>query len=122
MRARKKRHRVARSIAIAAGVLASTWLLLEIVLIVAEPVLFRGFYQYDPELGFKVRAHTSGTNEFGFNDHEHTHEKPVTNYRILFLGDSFNWSGLRDCSYTAILQNELRYLPDGRKIEIINAG
>ena len=95
-----------------------TWALLEFGLIVLDPILFRGFYQYDPELGFRVRAYANGANEFGFNDIDRPHRKPPGVTRVLALGDSFHWPGGRDCSYPALLGQRLR--PSGH--EVVNAG
>ena len=44
--------------------------LLEMAMIISEPYLSHGFYQYDPDLGFKVRPYSNGTNRSGFNDRE----------------------------------------------------
>src|SRR5262249_7431123 len=47
----------------------------EVSMIILEPYLFKGFYEYDPDLGFRVRAHqpTEGglTNKYGFNDRDY---------------------------------------------------
>ena len=100
-----------------------TWLLLEIVLIFLDPYLFKGFFEYDAELGFRVRAHTNGSNEFGFNDIDRPHAKPSNTYRIIVLGDSFNWAGGISCNYVGLLRTKLENEKiQGKKIEIINVG
>jgi hypothetical protein len=46
----------------------------EFLMIVLDPYLFKGFYEYDPDLGLRARAYAlnkiddSRTNQFGFND------------------------------------------------------
>jgi hypothetical protein len=86
------------------------------------------FFAYDAELGFRVRPHAvwagHQTNRFGFNDIEHSLEKPPDTYRILLLGDSFSWIGGYERSYPTLL--EARFAdapaPDQPKVEVINAG
>src|SRR5882757_4992193 len=86
------------------------WLILplicvEILMIVLEPYLFKGFYEYDPDLGFRVRAHApfreTVTNQFGFNDRDYPLQKTPGVFRVLVVGDSFSWAGGRDGNYTA---------------------
>jgi hypothetical protein len=102
-------------------VLLVTWLLLEIALIFLDPYLFKGFFQYDSELGFRVRPHTNGSNEFGFNDIDRPHVKPANTYRIIVLGDSFNWAGGTSCNYIGLLGKKLEVERiHGKKIEVIN--
>ena len=91
-------------------------------MIAAEPWLFKSTMMYDPDIGFKVRPHYGGTNRFGFNDREHSLKKEPGVYRILILGDSFNWSCGKDGNYTALLQKKFDQQSHERKIEIINAG
>lgn len=100
-----------------------TWALLEVALTVFDPYLFRGFYEYDPDLGFRVRPEMT-SNEFGFNDYNHTHEKPADTYRVLVLGDSFSWLGGLDCNYVGLLRKRFAENPREfkKKIEVINAG
>ena len=53
-------------------------------MIVLEPYLFKGLYEYDPDLGFRVRAYYpidqgTITNKFGFNDDDYPLQKhPVS--------------------------------------------
>jgi len=104
-------------------VLLITWLLLEIALTFLDPYLFKAFFQYDSELGFRVRPHTNGSNEFGFNDIDRPHAKPANTYRIIVLGDSFNWAGGTDCNYVGLLGKKLQNERiNEKKIEVINVG
>lgn len=99
----------------------------EFSMIVLDPYLFRGFYQYDPDLGFRVRAHypnpDSGlTNQFGFNDQDYPLQKTQGTFRILVVGDSFSWAGGREGNYTALLERWLENYYGEHKIDVINAG
>jgi hypothetical protein len=115
--------RTIKQIATYTTVLLITWLLLEIALIFLDPWLFKGFFQYDRELGFRVRAHTNGSNEFGFNDIDRPHAKPANTYRIIVLGDSFNWAGGISCNYISLLGKKLKNeRVHGKNIEVINVG
>jgi SGNH hydrolase-like domain, acetyltransferase AlgX len=108
------------------------WLILplicvEILMIVLEPYLFKGFYEYDPDLGFRVRAyypldHGTITNKFGFNDHDYPLQKTPGIYRILVVSDSFGWAGGQEGNYTAVLERQLENHYGYHRIDIINAG
>jgi hypothetical protein len=108
------------------------WLILplicvEILMIVLEPYLFKGLYEYDPDLGFRVRAYYpidqgTITNKFGFNDDDYPLQKPPGIYRILVVGDSFGWAGGREGNYTAMLERQLDNHYGYHRIDIINAG
>lgn len=99
------------------------FLLLEALMTLADPLIAQGLYQYDREMGFRVRPHVNGTNEFGFNAPDFPHEKPPgVEKRVLILSDSYNWMGNRDWNYTVRLQKKLDALHGGRRVEIINAG
>ncbi len=108
------------------------WLILplicvEILMIVLEPYLFKGFYEYDPDLGFRVRAYYpvdqgTITNKFGFNDDDYPLQKTSGIYRILVVGDSFGWAGGREGNYTAMLERQLDKHYGYHRIDIINAG
>jgi SGNH hydrolase-like domain, acetyltransferase AlgX len=108
------------------------WLILplicvEILMIVLEPYLFKGFYQYDPDLGFRVRpyypiAQGTITNKFGFNDDDYPLQKTPGIYRILVVGDSFGWAGGREGNYTTVLERQLDNHYGYHRIDIINAG
>jgi hypothetical protein len=97
-------------------------LVLEILMIVLDPVIGTGFFQFDRDLGFRVRAHSSGTNQFGFNDREYSLEKPDDRYRILTVSDSFGWAGGRDGNYTEILERLLAERYGENRVEVINSG
>jgi len=108
------------------------WLILplicvEILMIVLEPYLFKGLYEYDPDLGFRVRAYYpvdqgTITNRFGFNDHDYPLQKTSGIYRILVVGDSFGWVGGREGNYTAMLERQLDNHYGYHRIDIINTG
>jgi hypothetical protein len=96
--------------------------LIEIFMIIGEPYLFKGLYQYDPDLGFKIRPYVNGNNQFGFNDRDYSLEKSAGKYRILIISDSFNWAGGQQGNYTNLLEEKFaKYYGDDR-VEIINAG
>ena len=97
-------------------------LIIEVAMIVLDPLLFRGFYQYDEELGFRVRPGEYGSNEFGFNDRDYPLDREPGTFRILFLGDSFSWAGGREGNYTALLEDRLAAYYGDSRVEIINAG
>ena len=108
------------------------WLILplicvEILMIVLEPYLFKGLYEYDPDLGFRVRAYYpvgqgTITNRFGFNDHDYPLQKTPGIYRILVVGDSFGWVGGQEGNYTAMLERQLDNHYGYHRIDIINTG
>jgi len=98
------------------------WLAAELFMIVAEPYLFRGFFQYDPDLGFRVNPDTPGTNQYGFNDRDYPLEKAPGNYRIVVIGDSFSWAGALDENYTALLEQQFEAYYGAPKVEVINVG
>lgn len=106
-----------------AGITVSIFLLvLEMAMIVAEPYLFKGFYQYDPDLGFRVRSYANGTNRFGFNDRDYPLQRKPETFRILVLGDSFSWAGGVKNNYTALLEKKFEERYGGNRVEVINAG
>ncbi len=99
----------------------------EILLTVLDPYLFKGFFQYDPDLGFRARAYYptadgGRTNQFGFNDRDYALQKTPGTFRVLVLGDSFSWAGGHDGNYTAILERTLESYYGGHKVDVINAG
>lgn len=108
------------------------WLILplicaEVLMIVLDPYLFQGFYQYDPELGFRVRPYAPSrdgtlTNQFGFNDQDYSLQKTQGVFRILVVGDSFNWAGGREGNYTALLERMFERQYGNHKIDVINTG
>jgi len=96
-------------------------------MIVLEPYLFKGFYEYDPDFGFRVRAyhpvdHATMTNKFGFNDHDYPLQKTPGIFRILVLGDSFGWAGGREGNYTAVLERQLENHYGYHRIDVVNVG
>ncbi|MCD8488341.1 MAG: hypothetical protein LRZ84_16790 [Desertifilum sp.] len=98
-------------------------LVVELVMIFFEPVLFnKTFYQYDPDMGFRVRPYTLGSNQFGFNDRDYSLEKDPSAFRMLFVGDSFSWAGGREGNYTALLENQFQNTPNLPPVEVINTG
>ena len=97
-------------------------LLLEILVTVLEPYLFKGLYQYDPDLGFKVRPYANGNNQFGFNDRDYPLLKEPGKYRALIVSDSFNWAGGQNGNYTALLEQKFESYYGQHRVDIINAG
>jgi len=91
-------------------------------MIVLEPYLFRGFYQYDADLGFMVRPNASGTSRFGFNDRDYPLQKDPGVFRVLVVGDSFGWIGGKEGNYTAILEKQLDAYYGKHQVDVINAG
>jgi hypothetical protein len=98
------------------------WAFVEAALFVVEPWLARGFYQFDPDLGFRVRPGALGSNRFGFNDRDYPLEKEIDTRRILFAGDSFSWSCGRDGNYAALLETEFEKRDGAHRVDVINAG
>lgn len=96
--------------------------IVEVLMIVLEPYLSQGLYQYDPDLGFKIRPYANGNNQFGFNDRDYPLQKDPRNYRILILSDSFNWAGGKDGNYTALLEQQFERYYQKPNVEIINSG
>ncbi|MDJ1178542.1 hypothetical protein PJF56_06680 [Roseofilum sp. BLCC_M91] len=98
------------------------WITVEIAMILLDPLLFKGFYQYDPDMGFRVRPNTLGSNRFGFNDRNYPLERIPGTLRMLIVGDSFNWAGGLEGNYTTLLENQFAQTPDLPPVEVINAG
>lgn len=98
------------------------WLAAELFMIVMEPYLFKGFFQYDSDLGFRVNPETPGTNEYGFNDRDYPLEKAPGTYRIVVVGDSYSWAGNLDGNYTALLEQQFEDYYGAPKVEVINVG
>ena len=116
-------------------ILLSSLLLLESLLIVLDPYLFRSRFEYDPDMGFRGRAYFPSpfgrtgdgedgtlTNQFGFNDRDYPLQKSGGTQRILFVGDSFGWAGGLDGNYTARLERMFEQRDGGHKVDVINAG
>ena len=96
--------------------------LIEAILIVEPSWLKRGALEYDPDIGFRMRAHHLGTNRFGFNDRDYPLARALGSYRVLVVGDSFNWAGGPDGNYTALMERSLAERFPGRTVEVITAG
>src|SRR5260370_37702857 len=99
----------------------------ELVMIVFEVYLFKGFLQYDPDLGFRVRSRFPSfdgtlTNEFGFNDRDYPLQKTPGTFRIEVVGDSFGWAGGRDGNYTALLENMFERRDGAHLVDVVNTG
>lgn len=111
-------------ILVAAAVLC--FLVVEAALLVFDGLAFRNsLWVFDPEMGFRVRpgAPHGGShraNSFGFNDDDYSLEEE-SSFRILIIGDSFNWIGGRDWNYVDLLEADLRQ-QFGESIEVINTG
>jgi hypothetical protein len=104
---------------LAVVVIGGGLLLTEGVLFFGEPYLPFFRHVYDRELGFRIRPRPGQVNRLGFNDDE-PRPKGEETFRILCLGDSFNWMGGRTWNYTVRLRQRLegRY----RGTEVLNAG
>lgn len=94
----------------------------EAALILLEPFIFPTLYVYDPDLGFKIRPGAMNSNRFGFCDRDYPLEKEPGTYRILFLNDSFGWTGGPEGNFTALLENTFVNHYGGHKVDIINSG
>lgn len=99
----------------------------EILMIVFDPYLFKGTFEYDPDLGFRMRPYLPGpagpvTNQFGFNDRDYPLQKTPGIFRVLVVGDSFGWAGGREGNYTALLETMFERRDGSHKIDIINTG
>jgi hypothetical protein len=102
-------------------------LCLEVLMIVLDPYLFKGLFEYDSDLGFRARAHFPNgwgtlTNQFGFNDRDYPLEKSPGGFRILVLGDSFGWAGGLDGNYTALLERMFESRDGSHRVDVIDAG
>ena len=100
----------------------------ELLLLIFNDYVFRNsFFVYDPDMGYKVRPYAPWgdsdiANEFGFNDRDYPHERTPGTYRILIIGDSYNWAGGMDGNYTAILERKFASEFGEQRVEVINAG
>ncbi|WP_287523609.1 hypothetical protein [Okeania sp. SIO2C2] len=107
--------------------LTFTWIviplfLVEIVMIVLEPYLFKSLYQYDSDLGFRVRPYINGNNQFGFNDRDYSLQKDQNKFRLLVVSDSFNWAGGKEGNYTALLEKKFDNYYGKQQVDVINVG
>ncbi|MEB3280856.1 MAG: hypothetical protein VKK42_18230 [Lyngbya sp.] len=96
--------------------------LVEVLMIVLEPYVFKGLYQYDQDLGFKIRPYANGNNQFGFNDKDYPLEREAGKFRMLVVSDSFNWAGGKEGNYTALLENKFTEYYGIPQVEVINTG
>lgn len=96
--------------------------LVEILMIVLEPYLFQELYQYDPDLGFRVRPYMNGNNQFGFNDRDYPLQKELNKFRLLVVSDSFNWAGGKEGNYTALLEKKFESYYGKQQVDVINVG
>ena len=117
-----KTSRMIRLIAFPIIITFLSFFFLEALMIVLEPYLSKGFYQYDPDLGFRVRAYVRETNRFGFNDRDYPLQKASDTFRILVVSDSFNWAGGLEGNYTALLEKKFEEYYGGHRVDIINGG
>jgi hypothetical protein len=117
-----KRLSIGKKLIFSVVILLAATILLEAAMILLDPLVGVGFYQYDRDLGFRVRANTHGTNRFGFNDRDYPLEKPAGTYRILIANDSFGWAGGREGNYTETLERLLLERYGEGRIEVINSG
>lgn len=101
---------------------ALTLLSLEAAMIALEPRLSTGFFQYDPDIGFRVRSIPGTSNRFGFCDVDY----PLTSHegttRVMVLGDSFGWSGGRYGNYTALMERAFAEELGAGRVDVVNAG
>lgn len=109
------------------GVCLLAFLLLEVLLFLFNDYVFHSsFYIFDPQLGFRVRPYASfgdsQANRFGFNDKDYPLVRQPATYRILVLGDSFNWMGGRERNYVSLLDKLFEEEFGPGRVEVINAG
>lgn len=87
----------------------------------------KGLFEYDPDLGFRCRAHYPTpdgtlTNVFGFNARDYPLQSPPGTFRVLVVGDSFSWVGGREGNYTKLLERKFETHHGSHMIDFINAG
>lgn len=97
------------------------WFAFETAIVYFDPTI-KSFYEYDEDLGFRVRAYERNSNIFGFNDRDYTLQKDPADYRILVVGDSFGWAGGREGNYTTILEQRFERHYGDNRVEVINSG
>jgi hypothetical protein len=109
--------------------------LLEVLMIVTDPHLFKDRFEYDPDLGFRASPYFrtdrafqgdsdegSTTNRFGFNDRDYPLTKEPGVFRILVVGDSVGWAGGLNNNYTNLLENLFERRDGSHKIDVVNTG
>ncbi len=113
--------RILKGIVLSIVAILLVFVILEIVIIIFESSLTDSFYEYDPDIGFRVKPYANNSNQFGFNDQDYPLKKPDGTYRIIILGDSFGWAGGRKKNYTFLLEERFKPVY-GKKLEVINTG
>lgn len=108
-------------------VLAISFFGLELLLLAFNDQVFRNAQQvYDPDLGYKVRPGYDWfghpTNAFGFNDRDYPLERKPGTYRVLIVGDSFNWAGGYEANYVERVDGRLAQALGPGRVEVINVG
>ena len=98
------------------------FVLIESFMIVLEPYVSVDFSQYDPDMGFRVRPYSGGSNRFGFNAKDFPLEKRPNTFRIVIIGDSYNWVGGKDWNYTVLVDKEFRKYYGDDRVDVINVG
>lgn len=119
--------RLLRAAALLAGLALATWLGVELLLLVFNDQVFRGSaYVYDPVLGYRVRPswrwQDLESNSRGWNDRDYPTQRRPGSFRVLALGDSFNWAGGREGNYAGLLEAHLAEALGPGRVEVINAG
>jgi hypothetical protein len=94
----------------------------EVALFVADPWLGRTFWEFEPDLGYRIRPGALHSNRFGFNDRDYPLERATNTWRILVVGDSFGWFGGRQGNYTEMLEERFAHAFGTGRVEVINAG
>ena len=104
-----------------------SFLMLEATLLICDTWVFRNsLWVFDPDLGLRVRPYAPHgylhrANRFGFNDDDYPLQRMPGTFRVLILGDSFNWAGARDWNYVDFLERKLKARFKTR-LEVINIG
>jgi hypothetical protein len=98
-------------------ILAGSLLLLEVTLSMLES-------RRPPNDSHFTWGYPIHTNTLGFREREVAIPKPPGTFRIMVLGDSLTWGvGLPvERSYTALLEERLKGVLQGREIEVLNFG
>ncbi len=122
------------------GAVLASLLIGEAILFLLEPkpmrLDHRGFYTYDPLLGWKMKPltrrvnvtedfkATEVTNSQGIRGPEYSYEKGSNEYRILILGDSFSEGYTVDFEnlFSEVLKRRLNSQSKGTYYEVINTG
>lgn len=102
--------------------LLASWIVLELAL-PSYIERFGAFERVDIEgLGYRVRPGAMGSNRFGFNDRDYRFEKEPGTYRMLIVGDSFNWPGGQEWNYTRFLEQKFETQFGAHIVDVINVG